>query len=109
MKGQYGLTDSEFATENISGYETKPTFYRVQQRLVKDAVDDWLHSRGHRFNLLYKEHTAGAIACNKDKCVFQGVNRQRYGADCVTAAEGRQFWKDAPLQPDEVTPLSKPK
>jgi uncharacterized protein YkwD len=108
MKGQYGLTDSEFATENISGYETKPMFYRVQQRFVKDAVDDWLYSRGHRFNLLYKEHTAGAIACDKDKCVFLGVNRHHYGADCTIAAEGRRVWKDALLQPDEVTLQPKP-
>jgi len=66
---------------------------------LKEVVDAWLNSRGHRYNLPYQGHTAGEIGCYEDKCVFLGVNHQRFGQGCHTAVEGKQFWQGKSQQP----------
>ncbi len=104
MKTQFGLQPSEFIPENISGYPDYKAQIgdRVTWRSPKQAIEGWMGSRGHRYNLLYPEHTAGAIACAQDKCVFLGLNTVGFGQGCTTAAQGRVFWDNAPLQPKEV-------
>lgn len=103
MKSFYGLTENEDVAENIDGYESLPFLHRAVLQPQSDAVRDWLGSRGHRFNLLYENHTSGALACGKDKCVFLGLNHTHFGNRCYTAAEGKAHWKIAPLRPGEVS------
>ncbi len=104
MKGAYGLQNAEFVAENINGYqEYEEGLLTVKNlRPITEPVEAWMGSRGHRFNLLYEGHTAGAVACYKDKCVFLGLNNQRFGEGCHTAKEGKQHWQTAPHQPGEV-------
>jgi len=104
MKATYGFALNEFVAENISGYLnfSEDIFTQLKMSPIKGVVDSWLNSRGHRYNLLYAEHTAGAVGCYKDKCVFLGVNNQRFGQGCHTAAQGKQSWQAKPRQPDEI-------
>lgn len=106
MKATYGFRPDEFVAENISGYPdySEDFFTQTRKSPINEVVDGWMDSRGHRYNLLYDQHTAGAVACYKDKCVFLGVNNQRFGEGCSTAAQGLQHWKAVPLQPGEITP-----
>ena len=71
----------------------------------KEAVDGWLTSRGHRYNLLYDEHVSGAIGCYWQICVFLGVHYNPYGlgaGGCHTGDEGRAYWQIAGIKEGEV-------
>ena len=71
----------------------------------KEAVDGWLTSRGHRYNLLYDEHISGAIGCYKHVCVFLGVHNNPYGlgaGPCHTGEEGLAYWQSVGKQEGEV-------
>lgn len=103
MKAQYGLSPDEYAAENALDYGEDPLIASYV-RPMTDSIEPWFYSRGHRYNLLYAGHTAGAVACHLDKCVFLGLNRDRFGEGCTTAAEGQRYWKTLPLQPDEIQP-----
>ncbi|MBW4566859.1 MAG: hypothetical protein KME31_02210 [Tolypothrix carrinoi HA7290-LM1] len=104
MKYQYGFNKEEYLAENLLGYEkySENIFTRIKLKPMTYAVDNWMDSRGHRYNLLYEKHIAGAIGCYKDKCVFLGLNHDKFGSGCHTAAEGRQHWNNVPRQPGEV-------
>lgn len=70
-----------------------------------DAINSWMDSRGHRYNLLYDDHTRGAISCEGGYCVFLGVHNGPYGlgaGGCYTGAEGTAYWGTAEKQPGEV-------
>jgi uncharacterized protein YkwD len=111
MKGGYGFREDEYLAENASGYPdyAEGFFTKRVEAPISEVVDGWLYSRGHRYNLLYEGHTAGAVACDKDKCTFLGLNNQRFGARCITAAEGQAYWRTNPIQPGEVTLPDRPK
>ncbi len=69
------------------------------------ALKGWMDSRGHRYNLLYSEHTLGAIAVYKDKYVFLGTGpteSMEYGWECLPGDEGSEYWKTAPKQEGEI-------
>jgi hypothetical protein len=100
MKAAYGLQETEYVAENVSGYP-EPTQNYMSVDAVQ-SVDGWMHSRGHRYNLLFPKHTRGAVACHFSKCVFLGLNHEKFGQGCYTAAEGMAAWKTKPLKPDEV-------
>ncbi len=68
----------------------------------EEAVDGWMSSRGHRYNLLYLEHTIGAIAKYGDVYVFLGTGPSEYGWVCATGEEGLGYWQNVPKQPGEV-------
>ena len=90
IKTQYGLSNSEYVAENAFGFDTGG-HYSVG--LEKEAVDSWMTSRGHRYNLLYP-HSAGAVACsNGGHCVFLGLNNNRFGQGCYSGADGLAYWK----------------
>lgn len=105
MKYQYGFNKSEYLAENLDGYEdySENIFTRIELKPMTVAVDSWMNSRGHRYNLLYDKHIAGAVGCYKDKCVFLGLNSERFGSGCHTAIEGRKHWKTVSKQPGEVS------
>lgn len=104
MRSQVGLKPNEYVAENAMNFGQSLPMGNVQAQPLTDSIDPWMHSRGHRYNLLFKNHVAGAVACYNDKCVFLGLNYDRYGEGCHTAAEGHQSWDAAPVKSDEVQP-----
>ncbi len=99
IKTQYGLSVSEYVAENAFGFDTGGHY---SEGLENEAVDSWITSRGHRYNLLYP-HLAGAVACsNGGHCVFLGLNNNGFGAGCHTGAEGMAFWNSIGKQPGEI-------
>ena len=87
----YGLLyHSNSFADNLFGYSS-PTFFDQ-----KEAVDSWMNSRGHKFNLFFPGHIRGAFACNNQNCVFIGQGGS--GWVCDTGANGLAFWESAPTQ-----------
>lgn len=84
--------ENSFA-ENIFGYSS-PTYFDQDE-----AVDSWMNSRGHRYNLLFEDHKRGAMACDSKNCVFIGQGNDEWS--CVTGEEGHAFWNTADKQPGE--------
>ncbi len=68
----------------------------------KDAINLWMQSRGHRYALLYPEHTIGAVAKYHDIYVFLATGPTEHGWVCATGEEGLKFWETAPKQPGEI-------
>jgi len=68
----------------------------------KEAIDGWMHSRGHRYNLLYPDHTIGAIAEYHKIYVFLATGPTEHGWVCATGEEGLKFWETAPKQPGGI-------
>jgi len=99
IKTQHGLSISEYVAENAFGFDTGGHY---SNGLENEAVDSWMTSRGHRYNLLYP-HSAGAVACsNGGHCVFLGLNSNRFGEGCHTGTEGMAFWNSIGRQPGEI-------
>ena len=91
---QFGMNyaSSSFA-DNLFGYSS-PTFFDQ-----KEAVDSWMNSRGHKYNLLFSGHQKGAFACNNQNCVFIGQGGS--GWVCDTGEAGLAYWQTASKQPGE--------
>jgi uncharacterized protein YkwD len=99
IKTQYGLSNSEYVAENAFGFDSGG-HYSVG--MENQAVNSWITSRGHRYNLLYP-HSAGAVACSSGgHCVFLGLNNDRFGQGCHTGAEGLAYWNSVGKQPGEI-------
>ena len=103
FQADYGFKSYEVIAENAGGM----TYYSTGEVSgdCKEAVDGWLTSRGHRYNLLYDEHISGAIGCYKHICIFLGVHNNPYGlgaGPCTTGDEGMAYWETANNQPGEV-------
>ncbi|MFC2175217.1 CAP domain-containing protein [archaeon] len=106
MQSQYGFSNKDIIVENIlkvwyeSGFpapDVGPLF----------AVDEWMTSRAHRYNLLYEYHYAGGIGCYKNFCLFYGVHQTPGGfgsGGCSSWDDNKVFWDDASPQPGEVFP-----
>jgi len=88
-----GYPSNSFA-DNIFGYSS-PTWFNQDE-----AVESWMDSRGHRYNLLYSGHTRGAIACDSKNCVFIGQGGS--GWVCDTGENGLAFWNSVGKQPGEI-------
>jgi uncharacterized protein YkwD len=108
MKSEFGLKANENAAENVYGSKISTNNGLLQNKayesgIEKDAVDSWLTSRGHRYNLLYSNHISGAIYCSPNSnCVFLGLNSDNFGEGCHTGTEGFAFWGDVGTQLGEV-------
>ena len=99
IKIQYGLSTYEYVAENAYGF---PSGGSYSSGMENRAVDSWMNSRGHRYNLLYP-HTAGAAVCSSGgHCVFLGLNKDRFGEGCYTAAQGSALWNSVGKQPYEI-------
>lgn len=95
IKKEHGLNYNEYVAENaygMQGADANPI----------SAIDSWMTSRGHRYNILYASHTTGAIACYRGYCVFLGLNQDRFGEGCHTGEEGMAFWNSVGRQPGEI-------
>lgn len=96
---QFGITYRSIA-ESIQGCEGYCSF----RASPSDAVNGWMSSRYHRYNLLYPGHLAGAVGCYQSNCVFLGAHNDPQGlgsGGCTTGEEAKKFWATAPPQPGE--------
>jgi uncharacterized protein YkwD len=107
FQAQYNLSGYTIA-ENLGavreGYGDSDMVYSKTID-VMDQVDGWMDSRGHRYNLLYPEHTLGAIGCYYGVCTFLGANTDPFGlgaGPCTTGAQGLSYWETVPIQPGEI-------
>lgn len=91
IKSQFGFAQDEYLAENALGYETKQAITNSNGEYHQN-IDSWMGDTGHKMNLLYYNHYAGAYACYGSQCVFEGVNHDQYGLGCHTAAEGEASW-----------------
>jgi len=105
IRFKYGFKPNEYVAENIfgefEGYSFEEFSY-YYTGIEEKAIQSWMDSRGHRYNLLYPNHYAGAVACYRGACVFIGVNHDRFSDRCTTGLEGQLFWESAPKQPYEI-------
>jgi len=105
IKSGYGFKFWEIVAENCGGMTHHSDGNPIPGTSVKEAVDHWMKSRGHRYNLLYADHVSGAIGCYKSICVFYGVHHNIFGlgsGPCTTGKKGLAFWKSIGKQPDEI-------
>lgn len=103
MRFDFGFGSNEYVAENCyAEYYDYNEFKGYSSGIEERAVKSWMESRGHRYNLLYPNHYAGAVACYEGVCVFLGVNNDGFSDRCTTGAEGSIFWERAPKQPYEV-------
>jgi len=95
IKTQFGLNSNEYVAENAFGFLSSGHY---SDGIETQAIDSWMTSRGHRYNLLYP-HSAGAVACSQGgHCVFLGLNNDRFGEGCHTGAQGLAYWDSAGKQ-----------
>lgn len=106
MKSNFGFSQNENIAENIwMTYYVGVSISGQPRANPNEAVTDWMGSRGHRYNLLYPDHTKGAIGCYVNVCTFYGVNTKYYGfgyGPCTTGSQGLAYWETAPQQLGEV-------
>jgi uncharacterized protein YkwD len=105
MKSDYGFKSGEILAENCGGMTHYAGGTPIPETSVNEAVDSWMGSRGHRYNLLYEKHTKGAIGCYKSICVFYGVHNDPYGlgaGPCTSGDTGLAYWESAEKQPGEI-------
>lgn len=105
MKSLYGFASLEILAENCGGMTHYSDGNPIPETSVNEAVDSWMNSRGHRYNLLYEDHKSGAIGCYKSICVFYGVHFNQHGlgaGPCTSGEEGLAFWNSARKQHDEI-------
>lgn len=95
MKAKYGIMTYEDVAENGIGASGASFSYNY-------ALNDWLESRGHRYNLLYDNHISGAYASYGGYGTFLGLNHDEFGKGCSTAKQGIQFWQTVEMQDGEV-------
>lgn len=105
FKAGYGLQSYDIAENSgavtWSNVDSGPVDYASYANPTKQ-VNNWMTSRGHRYNLLYPTHEIGIVACYKGACVFLGGNRDGFGSGpCNTGTEGLAFWGTASKQPGE--------
>ena len=105
MKSEYGFKSGEILAENCGGMTHYAGGTPIPETSVNEAVDSWMGSRGHRYNLLYEKHTRGAIGCYKSICVFYGVHNDPYGlgaGPCTSGDTGLAYWESAEKQSGEI-------
>lgn len=105
LKYEFGFNSEDVLAENLGGVTHYSNGVPVLGASVNDSVDGWMNSRGHRYNLLYGDHIAGAIGCYEYICAFYGINHDPYGlgaGPCSTGEEGLAYWKDVSKQPGEA-------
>jgi len=107
FKSNYGLDEYTIA-ENVGAQMEGWNEYDMEYSKtinVREQVNNWMNSRGHRYNLLYSDHKIGAIGCYYGVCVFLGGHTSLYGlgaGPCTTGEEGLEYWENVPIQPGEV-------
>jgi uncharacterized protein YkwD len=57
-----------------------------------EAIESWMDSKGHRYNLLYSDHVSGAVACDYQNCVFIGYTPSGNWV-CDTGENGLKYWE----------------
>lgn len=104
FKEEYNLSVYTIA-ENIGEMIHSPEGMPRENTTPREVIDDWMDSRGHRYNLLYPSHILGAVGCYHATCVFLGANTDPEGlgsGPCTPGEEVSAFWRNASKQADEI-------
>lgn len=72
LKASFGFSQREFVAENLFG--------GGRSNNMHEAINAWMKSSGHRRNLLFPDHTGGAIVAYWGNVAFIGVNEKGLGA-----------------------------
>jgi len=96
-KQQFNIIEDGFIPDNLFMVDATPD--PVDADCV-EAIDSWMTSRGHKYNLLWPIHQKIGLNCYKNYCVFLGLTTGDF-SKCSTGKEGLAFWETAPLQPFE--------
>jgi len=102
FKKEFNITEFGTFAENIGGMTHYENGDPVPETNVKEAIDGWMSSRGHRYALLYPypNYKKGATGCYKYICTFLVLTTEPF--ECVHGEEGLEYWKTVPRQPGEV-------
>jgi len=118
FKKDFSITEYGSFAENLGGmtsYEDGETFKVNVEGItyyiggepapdtnVKEAIDGWMESRGHRYALLYpyKDYKKSAIGCYKSICTFLVLTTEPF--QCVRGDEGIAYWKSVGKQAGEI-------
>ncbi|MEA3255602.1 MAG: CAP domain-containing protein [Candidatus Altiarchaeota archaeon] len=106
FKEGYNLSEYTIA-ENIGEMLHSPEGIPKEDTTPREVIDDWMNSRGHKYNMLYPSHVLGAVGCYYATCVFLGANTNPHGlgsSPCTPGEDTTAFWRNASKQPDEVLP-----
>lgn len=93
FKKQFNITEygTTFAENVAEGYHT-----------VRETVDGWMTSRGHKYALLYPyvAYKKAAIGCYREVCTFLVLSTESF--ICVSGDEGLAYWEEVSKQPGEI-------
>lgn len=93
MKLEYGFNPKEYLSESIYRYVPRSINVGIEQtRTLSDATREWIElvknqRKDFSSNFLFNYHLAGAVGCDRNKCVFLGLNAKGYGKGCITKKE----------------------
>jgi len=107
FKADYGLAKYTIAENNGAQYSGYSDYDMSFDTSIdpKEQVDNWMSSRGHRYNLMYPSHILGAIGCYYGVCVFLGAHQDAYGlgaGPCTTGDEVLAYWETVGKQLGEI-------
>lgn len=85
IKSGFDFSDDESLAENLNinvGY----TYANYNEDGLLDeftdgAIESWIDSPGHYFNLVFPNHKSGAVVVYRDTIIFYGVNTDGYGSE----------------------------
>jgi uncharacterized protein YkwD len=101
----YGLSGYTIA-ENLGAQYIGYNDMKIDKKInIKEQVNGWMNSRGHKYNLMYPDHVKGAIGCYYGVCAFLGANTDPFGlgaGPCATGKQGIAFWNSIEKQPNEI-------
>ncbi len=102
FKSQFGITEYGTFAENIGGMTHYGDGTPVGDTSVKEAVDGWMTSRGHKYALMYpySDYKKGAIGCYYSICTFLVLTTEPF--QCVHGDEGLAYWETVGKQPGEI-------
>ncbi len=102
FKKQFNITEVGNFAENIGGMTYSSDGEPVTGATPKDAVDQWMTSRGHRYALLffYRDYKRAAVGCYKHICAFLALTKENFV--CDTGENGLAYWKKVGKQPGEI-------
>ncbi len=89
MKLEYGFNPKEYLSESLYRYIPRSINVGMEQtRTLSDATHEWIEhvknqSKDFSSNFLFNYHVAGAVGCDRNKCVFLGLNAEGYGKGLI--------------------------
>jgi len=102
FKSDFNITEYGVFAENVGGTTVTYIYLIPFYAPVKESVDGWMGSRGHRYALLYPypDYKKAAMGCYYEICVFLVLTTEPF--QCVRGEEGLEYWEIIGEQPGEI-------